>query len=170
MFDETEAWLSRRRAKETEVAAHTRRSSRPEEVLPDNVPVEVVEHRIPEKEPDCPVCGTAKMEIGRDVRRTLVMIPAQVMIRENIYFTYACPKCKEEGTETPIRKAERLPALTPGSYASAEAVAHIMVQKFVMYAVVPAGTGVEPGRRAVEPADHEQLGAAGGGGLAETGI
>ena len=134
MFDETEAWLSRRRAKETEVAAHTRRSSRPEEVLPDNVPVEVVEHRIPEKEPDCPVCGTAKMEIGRDVRRTLVMIPAQVMIRENIYFTYACPKCKEEGTETPIRKAERLPALTPGSYASAEAVAHIMVQKFVMYA------------------------------------
>ena len=36
--------------------------------------------------------------------------------------------------------------------------------------VVPAGTGVEPGRRAVEPADHEQLGAAGGGGLAETGI
>ena len=134
MFDETEAWLSRRRAKETEVAAHTRRSSRPEEVLPDNVPVEVVEHRIPEKEPDCPVCGTAKMEIGRDVRRTLVMIPAQVMIRENIYFTYACPKCKEEGTETPIRKAERLPALTPGSYVSAEAVAHIMVQKFVMYA------------------------------------
>ena len=79
MFDETEAWLSRRRAKETEVAAHTRRSSRPEEVLPDNVPVEVVEHRIPEKEPDCPVCGTAMMEIGRrDVRRTLVMIPAQV--------------------------------------------------------------------------------------------
>lgn len=128
MFDETEAWLSRRRAKETEVAAHTRRSSRPEEVLPDNVPVEVVEHRIPEKEPDCPVCGTAKMEIGRDVRRTLVMI------RENIYFTYACPKYKEEGTETPIRKAERLPALIPGSYASAEAVAHIMVQKFVMYA------------------------------------
>ena len=36
--------------------------------------------------------------------------------------------------------------------------------------VVPAGAGVEPGRRAVEPADHEQLGAAGGGGLAETGI
>ena len=203
MFDETEAWLSRRRAKETEVAAHTRRSSRPEEVLPDNVPVEVVEHRIPENELDCPVCGTTMMEIGKDVRRTLVMIPAQVMIRENIYFTYACPKCKEEGTETPIRKAERLPALIPDSYASPEAVAHIMVQKFVMHVplyrqekewnragvqlrcrttcalvlrqgihrlVVPAGTGVEPGRRAVEPADHEQLGAAGGGGLVETGI
>lgn len=134
MFDETEAWLSKRRSRETKVAAHTRRSSRLEEVLPDNVPVEVVEHRIPENELDCPVCGTAMMEIGRDVRRTLVMIPAQVKIREDVYFTHACPKCKEEGTETPIRKAEKLPALIPGSYASAEAVAHIMVQKFVMYA------------------------------------
>ena len=89
MFDETEAWLSKRRSRETKVAAHTRRSSRLEEVLPDNVPVEVVEHRIPENELDCPVCGTAMMEIGRDVRRTLVMIPAQVKIREDVYFTYA---------------------------------------------------------------------------------
>ena len=133
MFDETEAWVSKRRSKETKVAAHTRRSSRLEEVLPDNVPVEVVEHRIPENELDCPVCGTTMMEIGKDVRRTLVMIPAQVKIREDVYFTYACPKCKEEGTETPIRKAERLPALIPDSYASPEAVAHIMVQKFVMH-------------------------------------
>src|SRR5699024_6151732 len=84
MFDETEAWLSKRRSRETKVAAHTRRSSRLEEVLPDNVPVEVVEHRIPENELDCPVCGTAMMEIGRDVRRTLVMIPAQVKIREDV--------------------------------------------------------------------------------------
>ena len=61
MFDETEAWLSKRRSRETKVAAHTRRSSRLEEVLPDNVPVEVEEHRIPENELDCPVCGTAMM-------------------------------------------------------------------------------------------------------------
>ena len=134
MFDETEAWLSKRRAKETKVAAHTRRSSRLEEVLPDNVPVEVVEHRIPENELDCPVCGTAMMEIGRDVRRTLVMIPAQVKIREDVYFTYACQNCKQTGTETPVLKAEKEPPLISGSYASPEAVAHIMVQKFVMYA------------------------------------
>ena len=171
MFDETEAWVSKRRSKETKVAAHTRRSSRLEEVLPDNVPVEVVEHRIPENELDCPVCGTTMMEIGKDVRRTLVMIPAQVKIREDVYFTYACPKCKEEGTETPIRKAERLPALIPDSYASPEAVAHHHGAEICdARTIVPAGEGVEPGRRAVEQADHEQLGAAGGGGLVETGI
>ena len=138
MFDETEAWMSTRRSatKETKVAAHTRqkRSSRVEEALPDNVPVEVVEHRVPESERSCPECGTLMTEIGTEVRRTLVMIPAQVKIREDVYFTYACSKCKDEGTQTPIRKAERLPALIPGSCASPEAVAHIMVQKFVMYA------------------------------------
>jgi len=139
MFDETETWLSARRAaaKETKVAAHTRkqkRSSRVEEVLPDHVPVEVVEHRIPESERACPECGTLMTEIGTEVRRTLVMIPAQVKIREDVYFTYACQNCKQTGTETPILKAEKEPPLISGSYASPEAAAHIMVQKFVMYA------------------------------------
>ena len=124
--------MSKRRSKETKVAAHTRRSPRLEEVLPDNVPVEVVEHRIPENELDCPVCGTAMMEIGRDVRRTLVMIPAQVKIREDWYYTYACKRCKEEEIETPVVKTEKAVPVISGSYASAEAIAHIMVQKFVM--------------------------------------
>lgn len=136
MFDETEAWLSTRRTsvKETKVAAHTRqkRSSRVEEVLPENVPVEVVEHRLSEL--TCPECGTVMEEIGSEVRRTLVMIPAQVKIREDVYYTYACQNCKQTGTETPILKTEKEPPLIPGSYASPEAVAHLMVQKFVMYA------------------------------------
>ena len=138
MFDETEAWLSAKRTSVTEskVVAHTRqkRSSRVEEVLPDNVPVEVVEHRVPESERNCPECGTLMTEIGSEVRRTLVMIPAQVKIREDVYFTYACQNCKQTGTETPVLKAEKEPPLISGSYASPEAVAHIMVQKFVMYA------------------------------------
>ena len=135
MFDETEAWLSTRRTatRETRVAAHTRqkRSSRVEEVLPENIPVEVVEHRVPESERNCPECGTLMTEIGTEVRRTLVMVPAQVKIREDVYFTYACQNCKQTGTETPILKAPKEPPLISGSYASPEAVAHIMVQKFV---------------------------------------
>lgn len=138
MFDETEAWLSTRRTatREIRVTAHTRqkRSSRAEEALPENVPVEVVEHRIPESERNCPECGTLMTEIGTEVRRTLVMVPAQVKIREDVYFTYACQNCKQTGRETPILKAEKEPPLISGSYAAPEAVAHIMVQKFVMYA------------------------------------
>ena len=47
-------------------------------------------------------------EIGSEVRRTLVMIPAQVKIREDVYFTYACQNCKQTGTETRILKTEKL--------------------------------------------------------------
>ena len=43
----------------TAVAAHTRqkRSSRLEEVLPEGVPVEVVEHRMSAEQLECPVVG-----------------------------------------------------------------------------------------------------------------
>lgn len=60
-----------------------------------------------------------------EVRRTLITIPAQTKIREDVYFTYACQNCKQTGKEPP---------LIPVSYVSPEAVAHIMVQRFVMYA------------------------------------
>ena len=135
LFNEAEAYCTASEKKElTTVAAHTRqkRSSRLEEILPEDVPVEVVEHRLPAEELVCPACGTEMREIGKEVRRSLVMIPAQVKIREDWYYTYACRRCQEEGIQTPIAKAERTPAVISGSYASAEAIAHIMVQKFVM--------------------------------------
>ncbi len=58
--------------------------------------------------------------------------PATATIREDVYYTYACRKCSVEATETPILKTERIPPVISGSYASPEAIAHIMVQKFVM--------------------------------------
>ena len=71
-------------------------------------------------------------QIGKEVRRTLVLRPATATIREDVYYTYACRKCSIEATETPILKTERIPPVISGSYASPEAIAHIMVQKFVM--------------------------------------
>ena len=135
LFNEAEAYLSVPEKNETtSVAAHTRqkRSSKLEEVLPEDVPVEIVEHRINTEDLECPSCGSEMIEIGKEVRRSLVMIPAQVKIREDWYYTYACKTCKEENIETPVAKTEKEPSVIPGSYASAEAIAHIMVQKFVM--------------------------------------
>lgn len=94
--------------------------------------MEVVEHRLSEEERECPVCGAAMAEIGKEVRRTLKIIPAQVSIREDWYYTYACRRCQNVGTETPEAKAEKAPSVISGSFASPEAVAHIMVQKFCM--------------------------------------
>jgi transposase len=118
----------------TTVAEHTRqkRSGSIEEILPDDVPVEVVEHRLPEGERLCPACDTVMEEIGKEVRRTLVIVPAQVKIREDWYFSYACQACKAEAAETPVVKTPKDQPVISGSFASPEAIAHIMAQKFVM--------------------------------------
>ncbi|MCI2107064.1 MAG: hypothetical protein LKK00_10205 [Intestinimonas sp.] len=39
----------------------------PGEILLENVPVEVVEYRLSEKQRLCPECGTLMTEIGKDV-------------------------------------------------------------------------------------------------------
>ena len=134
LFDEPELHLEIESKANASVAGYTRkkRAGSVEEILPDNVPVEVVEHHLPESELACPKCGTTMTEIGKDVRRSLVIVPAQVSIREDWYYTYACQNCKLNATETPVLKTDKLPSVIPGSYASPEAIAHIAVQKYVM--------------------------------------
>lgn len=73
------------------------------------------------------------VEIGKEVRRTLQMKPAEFWVREDVYYTYACKNCEQETGEANIVKASKEPALLPGSFASAEAVAYLATQKFVMH-------------------------------------
>ena len=134
LFNETEVYVEQAKAEPVAVAAHVRnrKSGSVKDVVPDNIPVEVVEHRLPEDELSCPVCGTEMVEIGKEIRQTLEIKPAQVYLREDWYYTYACRKCQTEGTKTPVAKTPKEPALIPGSFASESAVAHIAAQKFVM--------------------------------------
>ena len=44
----------------------------------------------------------------------------------------ACRKCNEEDIETPVVKAPHEKSVIPGRFATPEAIAHIMTQKFVM--------------------------------------
>ena len=116
-----------------DVSAHKRRrSGSVTDILPEDVPVEVVEHRLEAEDLVCPDCGTEMVEIGKDVRRTLVIQPAEVSVREDWYYTYACPKCKEDNIEVPIAETPKEPSLIPGSFASPEAVAYLMTQKYMM--------------------------------------
>ena len=116
------------------VAAHKRRKKNEYTLdhLPENVPVEVVEHRLPEEERICPECGSAMTEIGKEVRRRLKLEPPKAVVVEDRYYTYACRKCEKEDIETPVVKAAREPNFIPGSFATPEAVADVTVQKFVM--------------------------------------
>ena len=117
------------------VKAHERKrqSGSVLDIVPEGTPTEVVEHRLPEEKLVCEACGNQMVEIGKEVHRSLQMKPAQFWIREDVYYTYACKNCEQETGEANIVKAVKEPALLPGSFASAEAVAYLATQKFVMY-------------------------------------
>ena len=137
-YNEEEAYASGTKAaaeKPVAVKAHERKrqSGNVLDVVPEGARTEVVEHRLPENERICSACGSQMVEIGKDVRRTLQMKPAEFWIREDVYYTYACKNCEQETGEANIVKAAKEPALLPGSFASAEAVAYLAAQKFVMY-------------------------------------
>jgi transposase len=135
LFNEAEGWDASSFVKETKVKSHTRKrqSGSVEDVIPEGTPVEVVEHRLTDAERVCAVCGSEMVEIGKEVRRSLKMKPAQFWVQEDVYYTYACKHCEQETDEANIVKTPKEPVICPGSFASPEAVAHIMTQKFVMY-------------------------------------
>ena len=137
-FNEAEAYAFGTKSATREqiaVKAHARKrsSGSVDDIVPDGTPVEVVEHRLSDEELACTVCGTMMVEIGKEVRRSLKMAPAKFWIREDVYYTYACKNCEQDTTETQILKTPRMPAVHSGSFASPEAIAYIMTQKFVMY-------------------------------------
>lgn len=73
------------------------------------------------------------VEIGTETHRALKIEPPRYSVVEDIYYTYACKTCKTETDEALIVKTPKEPTVLPGSFASPEAIAHIMTQKFVMY-------------------------------------
>ena len=116
-----------------EVEHHYRKRTRlTTDKLPDNLPIEIVEHELPANEQICPECGGDLHVMGRDTRRELVIVPAQVKIREHVRKIYACRDCEKDECGVPIVKSPVKEAVLKGSFASPEAIAHIMTQKFVI--------------------------------------
>ena len=58
--------------------------------LPENCEVNVVPHELSEEERVCPVCGSVMEPVGKEVVRTLEIIPAKFVVREDRYVNYAC--------------------------------------------------------------------------------
>ena len=107
-----------------------RKTGSAHDIVPRDAEVIEVEHTLPEEERNCPACGSVMEPIGKEVVEKVVLVPAKAILQRDIYYTYACKACMAE--PTPILRTPKEPALIPGSYASAEAVAQIVVQKFVM--------------------------------------
>ena len=118
----------------TVIAAHTRHKKHEYTLdsIPDDIPKERVEHRLEGENLVCSQCGETMTEIGAEVVNKLKIIPAQTMVEQHVYYTYACQTCNKEDIETPVVKVPREKHIIPGSFATPEAIAHIMTQKFVM--------------------------------------
>ena len=137
LFDEAETtqWLEERTEKqEIPVAAHTRthKTGALKDIVPENIPVEVEEHFLEGEDLLCDICGSEMEIIGKEVRRTLKIIPAQVLVHEDWYYSYACKSCCIENGDTIVAKTPRDASVLSGSFASPEAIAHIMTQKYVL--------------------------------------
>lgn len=136
LFNEAEVYAKAKIEEEhvAVVAAHKRHKKHEYTLdnIPEDIAVEQVEHRLEGEDLVCPQCGDTMTEIGKEVVRTLKIIPAQMVVREDIYYTYACRNCSENQIETPVVKTPREKNIIPGSFAAPEAISHIMVEKFVM--------------------------------------
>ena len=135
LFNEAEAIVDKEKAEEASVVVpeHTRRKKKEYtlDTLPEGIPVEVVEHRLPERELACPQCGDSMTEIGYESVRKLKAKPAQFYVQEDRYYSYACQSCKQQES-IPVVKTPHEKSVIPGSFATPEAIAYIMMQKFVM--------------------------------------
>ena len=136
LFNEAEAWDAdsvEPTKKSEKKKPRKRRSGSIDDVIPEGTPVEVVEHPLPENERVCDVCGGELVQIGVEIHRSLQMEPARFWMQEDHYPTYACKHCEKETGEANVVSTPMEPTVIPGSFASPSAIAHLAVQKYVMY-------------------------------------
>ena len=124
--DESEATLE---IEEISYKRKKRKGKREEDL--SGLPVERVDHELPEEKRICPECGKTMRDIGVDIRRELKLIPAQVVVVEHATHAYVCGDCEDTKGKAVIIKAEAPKQLISGSLASPSLVAHIALQKYV---------------------------------------
>ncbi len=80
----------------TEVKAHYRKgkSRLTTDKLPEDLPVEIIEHELPEEERVCPKCGGNLHVMGKETREEIKLIPAKAVIVRHVRNVYACRNCE----------------------------------------------------------------------------
>jgi transposase len=117
----------------TEVKTHYRKRTRlTTDKLPEDLPVEVIEHELPKEELSCKECGGGMHTMGRETNEYLKIIPAKAVIVRHVRHVYACRNCEKNSTEVPIIKADMPEPVIKGGFASPETIAHIATQKYIM--------------------------------------
>ena len=110
LFDEAEVYQAAEEEQTTVVAEHKRHKKHEYALnhIPDDIPTERVEHRPEDAQLICPRCGEIMSEI----------VPAQTIVKEDIYYTYACRNCEKNDIETPVVQTPRERSIIPGGFAT----------------------------------------------------
>jgi len=132
LFNEAEAEAHPHQAEpDLETITYKRRKQQGHrETVLTNLPVEIIEYRLPEEERVCPCCGGPLHEMSSEVRQELQVIPAQVKVVKHVRYVYSCRRCEREEVSTPVVTAPMPAPVLPGSLASPSALAYIMEQKY----------------------------------------
>lgn len=133
LFNEAEAEAQAVLAEPTyETITYKRRKQRGHrETVLENLPVETIEHRLPEGEQVCKCCGGPLHEMSTEVRQELKIIPAQVKLVKHVRYVYSCRRCEREEINTPVVTAPMPAPVLKGSLVSPSSMAYIMSQKYV---------------------------------------
>lgn len=114
-----------------EITYRRRKKQGHREQLLEDLPVETIDYHLPAQEQVCSCCGGPLHEMSTEVRQELKIIPAQVSVVRHVRHVYACRRCEQKETKTPIVTAPMPAPVLPGSLASPSAMAHIMTQKYL---------------------------------------
>ncbi len=117
----------------TEVKAHYRKRTRlVTDKLPEDLPIEIIEHELPLENRSCSACGCELHTMGREIREELKIIPAKAVIVLHVQHIYSCRNCENKAEHVSIIKANMPEPVIKGGFASPETIAHIAVQKYMM--------------------------------------
>lgn len=138
MFNESEAYADavarREAAGETTVKEHKRKKYVTNlENLPEDIEVEVIDKDLNESKRVCEQCGAEMKEIGVDISRKIKLIPAKFVIVETHVHSYKCVECDKTDAKSRIVRAEEDKPVIPNGNATAEAIAYIATEKYVMH-------------------------------------
>lgn len=117
----------------TEVKTHFRKRTRLiTDKLPDNIPIEIINHKLHKEECFCPECCSELHEMGKETRDELKIIPATAVILRHVRYIYSCRNCENTAEKVPVVKADMPEPVIKGGFASPDSIAHIVTQKFMM--------------------------------------
>lgn len=95
------------------------------------LPLEIVEHELPESKRVCAECGGALHAMSSEEHCEIEVVPPQFKAVRHVRHVYSCRACEKNNDHVTILRAPMPEPVIKGSLASPSAVAHIMVEKYV---------------------------------------